>query len=380
MRTSKPKRLLISGTAVALAALSITTASTHAYGAERPAAQPAVNVSYSVDGNLFGVADVSATEAWAVGWSGTSTTGKTLLLHWNGQKWSPVTTPKPVRGTLLGVTEVSSKNIYAVGYQITSSSTSVPLVLHYNGSAWSRVSGTPTVNGEFNAIGQAGSTLLAVGALNAPPMLNMERVGSTWKRLPVPSAAGDLESLVVTGAKDAWAAGVTTNAKTGEEIGDVLLRWNGSSWTSESFPLHGTNENLWNVAGGPGGVVWAVGDSHNNAGTSFTPLSMVWNGSSWRKVTVSAPADSSLGAAAYIPGGTAWAVGGSDFGKHTLILRWTGTAWKQVASPTDGSTSNALYAVAASSTGNAWAVGGEVSGSSTVWKTVILHWNGSSWS
>jgi hypothetical protein len=370
---------VFTGTAVALAALSVTIASTHADGAERPAAEPAVSTSYSVEGTLYGVADVSRTEAWAVGWSGTASTTATLLLRWNGQKWSPVTTPKPVRGALLGVTEINPKDILAVGYQITSSTATVPLVLHWNGSAWSRVAGTPTVNGEFNAIGQAGSTLLAVGGLNSPPMLNMERIGSTWRKLPVPSAPGDLESLVVTGTKDAWAAGVTANPSTDEAIGDVLLRWNGSSWSSVSFPLHGTNENLSHVAAGPGGAVWAVGDSHNNNLTSFTPLSMVWNGLSWRKVAVPAPANSALLGNSFVPGGTAWAAGWSGGGKRSLILRWTGTAWQQVASPSSGSTANPLDGVSASSTGDAWAVGAALTGSKGVWKTVIMHWNGSAW-
>ena len=349
----------MTGTAVALAALGVTTASTTgAHGAERPAAhptaQPAASTSYSVDGYLNDVTDVSRTEAWAVGWSG-SGAAKTLLLHWNGQKWSPVTSPKPVAGVLLGMTKISPTNILAVGFQMTSSTAEVPLILHWNGKAWSKVPGVPAVDGQFSAIGDAGGTLLAVGGLNAPPMLNMERTGSTWKRLPVPSAPGDLESLVVTGTRDAWAAGVTANPSTGDPNGDVLLRWNGSSWKSQSFPLHGTNENLWRLAAGPGGAVWAVGDSHNNAQTTFTPLSMLWNGSSWRKVAVSAPANSQLEGAAFVPGGTAWTVGSAAAGKHALILQWTGTAWKQIASasPASGSYLNYLSAVSASSTTSA---------------------------
>jgi len=49
-----------------------------------------------------------------------------------------------------------------------------------------------------------------------------------------------------------------------------------------------------------------------------------------------------------------WAVG-STAGR-TLILRWDGSQWTRVPSPTPG-TSSQLLAVAASSAGNIWAVG-----------------------
>jgi hypothetical protein len=247
------------------------------------------------------------------------------------------------------------------------------------GRAARRDQDQPEQHLRFNAIGEAGGTLLAVGALVKAPMLLMKRTGTTWKNLPVPSAAGDLESIAVTGSKSAWTAGVILNTKS-NPIGDVLLRWNGNSWKSQSFPLHGANENLWGLGAGPGGAVWAVGGSHNNAGTAFTPLSMVWNGSSWRKVAVPAPANSTLTGVTFIPGGTAWATGNSGDGVHTLILHWTGTAWKQVASPSPGYL-NYASAVSALSASNAWAVGVkavDVSGTG-VWRTLILHWDGRAW-
>ena len=378
MRSTGAKRLIITGIAVALAALSVTTASNSAYGADRPAETPAVTTSYTVNGYLSAVVDVSRTEAFAAGNSGSSNNPTTLLLHWNGQKWAPVTAPKPVTGDLLGLTEVNSKSIFAVGFQVTSSKAIVPLILHWNGSSWSHLSGPAGVQGGFSGIGQAGSTLLAVGASNGDPMLNMERTGNTWKKLPVPSTAGDLLNVIVTGTKSAWAGGITENAKTFSPNGDVLLRWNGSSWKSVSFPLQGTNHELWGMAGGPHGAVWAVGASTNSSGSSSAPLSMLWNGSAWRKVAVPSPADGELDGVGFVPGGTAWAVGDSGFGANTLVLRWTGTAWQKVASPSP------LYdvylnAVSASSTSDAWAVGAGSATATSAWKTIIEHWNGDAW-
>ena len=67
---------------------------------------------------------------------------------------------------------------------------------------------------------------------------------------------------------------------------------------------------------------------------------------------------------------SAWAVGSTASGQ-TLIVRWNGTAWKRIPSPSPaGST---LYGVAATSASNAWAVG------SAGGKTLIERWNGTTW-
>jgi hypothetical protein len=67
----------------------------------------------------------------------------------------------------------------------------------------------------------------------------------------------------------------------------------------------------------------------------------------------------------------AWAVGSVAFNK-TLIIRWNGTAWKHVPSPTYGQLSE-LLGVAATSAGNAWAVGWDLKG------LILQHWNGTAW-
>lgn len=374
-RISRRARLIFIGTATALAALCASS-STPAFGADSPARAPVT--SYSVVGYLASVAAVSPTDAWAVGYTGTSAL-KTLIVHWNGQKWSPVTSPKPIAGWFDGMTEVSPGNIWAVGASGPTNGVNAPLIMHWNGTSWSRLPGVPAVDGGLTAIAQSGNILLTVGGLDKPPMLIMQRIGTKWKTDPAPSSPGTMESIAMTGPDSAWAAGNTTPAgETQPYTGDVMLRWNGTAWKSVSFPLNGTDENLWSLAAGPGGAVWAVGDSHNKASTSYAPISMLWNGRTWRKVTVTAPANSSLFGVSFVRGGTAWAVGQSAAGARTLALHWTGTAWSKVATPNPLPTSDYLNAVSASSPDSAWAVGG--GGTSKSPKTFILHWNGSTWS
>jgi hypothetical protein len=68
----------------------------------------------SPPGALGGVAVVSATDAWTVG---STSTGVTVILHWNGTAWTRVASPAPSGGAdLQGVAATSASNAWAVGY------------------------------------------------------------------------------------------------------------------------------------------------------------------------------------------------------------------------------------------------------------------------
>jgi hypothetical protein len=95
--------------------------------------------------------------------------------------------------------------------------------------------------------------------------------------------------------------------------------------------------------------------------------------------SVSAAAGSGAGPAVVTTRGTLWGVAATSAGKawavgqagtKTLILHWNGSTWKQVPSPGPAA-SNALQGVATSSARNAWAVG--------LGQVLILRWNGTSW-
>src|SRR5205085_4784015 len=91
----------------------------------------------------------------------------------------------------------------------------------------------------------------------------------------------------------------------------------------------------------------------------------------------SASDDELTGVSAVSPSNV-WAVGYSNTrtGDKTLIEHWNGTSWSKVKSPNVTSESS-LAAVSALSSTDAWAVGS--SGVSSV-KTLVEHWNGTTWS
>src|SRR5215469_10539759 len=133
--------------------------------------------------------------------------------------------------------------------------------------------------------------------------------------------------------------------------------------------------------------VWAVGNHSNKT------LIEHWNGRQWRQV----PSPSvrargifynRLNGVATTSFGSAWAVGDiEDFSRtavrfdHTLIEHWNGRRWTRVRSPDPGSgrNYNVLEAVAASSRRDAWAVGWFTSGRYGSEGTLMLHWDGQSW-
>ena len=96
---------------------------------------------------------------------------------------------------------------------------------------------------------------------------------------------------------------------------------------------------------------WAVG---------WNGVIIKWDGSSWS--SVASPTTSSLLSVYMISSDEGWAVGCNG-----VILRWDGSSWSLVTSPTKGS----LASVYMLSSTEGWAVG---------YEGIILRWDGSSWS
>ncbi len=121
------------------------------------------SANQNVDDNvLFDVSAAGTSDAWAVGTfdTGASTTLSTLVEHWNGTAWSVVTSPN--NGTsdnkLLGVAAVSATNAWAVGFGIpTGGAPAQSLAEHWDGSTWSIVTSD---NPDLGFIGLSGVTAL----------------------------------------------------------------------------------------------------------------------------------------------------------------------------------------------------------------------------
>ncbi len=215
--------------------------------------------------------------------------------------------------------------------------------------------------------------------------------GQSWTQVSSPNPAGQghnnsLAGVAATGSGNAWAVG---NYSAGKTTRTLILRWDGAVWTRQASPNPGgppDSAALTGVAASSASSAWAVGSYSN--GKARQTLILRWNAKakSWTRVPSPSPGgaahDSKLTSVAIVSAKDAWAVGyyqtARDF-RQTLILRWNGKSWTQVPTPNPGGPShgNLLFGVTATSARNAWAVGYDTTTSGAT--TLILRWNGKSW-
>ena len=93
---------------------------------------------------FFGLSHVSSKNAWAVGDLAVLPAGAkhTYVLHWNGTKWSHVASPSPTfYNSLTGVKAISAGNVWAIGCHGGNADCAAndTLILHWNGTKWSKV-------------------------------------------------------------------------------------------------------------------------------------------------------------------------------------------------------------------------------------------------
>jgi hypothetical protein len=215
--------------------------------------------------------------------------------------------------------------------------------------------------------------------------------GSTWRIVANPGA-GYLNSVAAVSSQDVWAVGVEPSPVSSAEY-LLVEHWNGTQWSVVSVPIPGqTNSGFNAVVAQAANSVWAAG-FYNGLGFSPQPVIERWDGSTWRVSTTALPGDASAAiysALSVVPGSSQiWATGSVRYGAppsrgrgyfQPLIERWNGSAWQSVASPTlpSGALAGELNDVVALSTTDAWAVGNYTASDHTI-RTLIAHWDGTSW-
>jgi hypothetical protein len=203
-----------------------------------------------------------------------------------------------------------------------------------------------------------------------------------WSIVTTPnsgSGSNQLGALAVVSPTNIWAVG---NSISGSTRKFLRMHWNGSSWTIVNGPNgQGPQNFMTGVSAVSGPDVWAVGFTSNNYGDRAGTIAQHWNGSSWATFpTPNAPGfmASRLYGVAAVSTNDVWAVGDAQTystGK-TLIEHWNGSTWSIVPSPSPG-TYGRLNSVTAVSANDVWAAGNYSNNGLQV--NLILHWNGSTW-
>lgn len=296
-------------------------------------------------GWLNGVAATSARDVWAVGFSG----GRALILHFNGSVWRRVASPAvgSARALLAGVTAISPRNAWAVGGAGNKS-----LIEHWNGSRWRRVlSPSPQRQSFLTGVSAASAgDVWAVGGLSKTLILHWN--GTRWGRVPSPSpgTGAMLEDVTAISASDAWATGSYGR-------GALVLHWDGTSWRRARSPAVRSGAGLTGISGTSPRSLWAVG-----ATGGFPPFAAIGGGSAMPGSGTARPTPAATAAPAAEP----------------LILHWNGTAWRRIKVPAPAN-GGMLLGVDAVSGHNAWAVGCTRTFGSVKARPLVLHWNGTAW-
>jgi hypothetical protein len=299
---------------------------------------PSPNVA-SADSYLEAVAAVSVTNVWAVGGSQQSGTfiGLTLVEHWNGSAWSIIPSPNPNPASVLfGIAAVSASDVWAVGYTFDNAvMLNRTLIEHWNGTAWSVVpspnaslpgprSGLPGQNMLFAVTAISADDIWAVGNTSSSTGALIEHWnGSAWSIMPLlAGVSGALRAVAAVSSSDVMA------------IGSTALHWNGTSWSEITSPPQvevGMSDYLTGVVVLPGTTYYlVVGSEQAQLGVAqrvpthggiagpksgfptSKPLALLWTGSQWDiepPVSLSSVTNGLSGVAAGSTVNAIWAVG-----------------------------------------------------------------------
>jgi hypothetical protein len=186
-----------------------------------------------------------------------------------------------------------------------------------------------------------------------------------------------------------WAAGsILTLIGCCQEAFPLFEHYDGTSWTATTDESN-LNSFISGITAIATNDVWAVGDVGAIGGT-FTEH---YDGSTWTAVASPSPGngENALLGVTGVASDDVWAVGfyvataNQDRPQKTLVEHWDGTSWTVVPSPNLGgnnsqSVSNELRGVIAVSTNDVWAFGDSDAFGPEQLTNLVIHWDGTKWS
>jgi hypothetical protein len=208
--------------------------------------------------------------------------------------------------------------------------------------------------------------------------------GTAWAITVSPNVGQDDNSLLevdAVSANDVWAVGYYIS-----DLGliqTLAQHWDGTRWSVIPTPNNGLQDNLLNsVDAVSANDVWAVGYYVNKQGITQT-LIQHWDGTRWSIVPSpnAGAGENLLRDVAVVSARDIWAVGYHIIPRgiyRTLVMHWDGSTWSVVPSPNVASETQ-LYSVSVVAANDVWAVG-YYRDTRSVIRTLTIHWDGSAWS
>ncbi len=221
----------------------------------------------------------------------------------------------------------------------------------------------------------------SAGSFQVSTTLAMAWNGTAWSTMSTPNnGSNELLSVSCVSASSCVAVGGAGTPFSGTTLAMV---WDGSAWSAVSSPSPspGSNNKLMSVSCTSASNCVAVGFS--GMMNQETTLAMVWDGSAWSVVSSPNPGTGFVGnklnSVTCLSASSCVAVGSTSQGGlgQTLVMSWDGSTWSVVSSPNASGTNDELRSVSCASASDCVAVGYT---RTTPVSTLVMAWNGTAWS
>lgn len=197
---------------------------------------------FSTGSELQKVLAFSANDVYAVGdFHSDRQEALPMVLHFDGAKWSVVALPTLSKGqhaALTAIGGISNTDFWVAGAGSVAGSNGTPLVLHFDGQQFTPVS-FPVNSVEFGGIAAiATDDVWATG--NDGQTMAAHWDGKVWTRFSTPiGGAGtfsSLRGLSAISSTDVWASGDVTDFRHGFLSQNLVEHFDGHSWTISPTP------------------------------------------------------------------------------------------------------------------------------------------------
>jgi hypothetical protein len=192
----------------------------------------AVTVPSGYSQNLYDVSASGPDNAWAL--RSDFLAAQDVFVYWNGKVWT-VGDPAPTGITLTSVTTSSAKLAYATG--ISSTGVGKSVILKFNGTKWSSLT-LPKVaaHAGLDAVSMRGKSAWAVGDGSKGAVV-VHSAGGAWKTEKSPAKNYQLVSVSAGSATRAYAVGYFDVAGSGNPPRTFFDVRKGHSWKGEPSKL-----------------------------------------------------------------------------------------------------------------------------------------------
>jgi hypothetical protein len=246
-------------------------------------------------------------------------TAANAVARWDGAAWEGFGN---TTGTINAVAAGPDGTVYVGGYLSTVAGVVVRGAARWDGTTW-----TPLGNGpgaSVYAMDTAPDGTLYVGTTDNR-VLRWD--GTAWSPVGsgLPTGLNELYSITV------GVDGLVYIGGRRYDNGQGIRRWNGTAWEPVGAGLLG---NVWSLAVGPDGRLYAGGEFIRRTATDPSASVARWDGTSWTVIGAVTPgSEVPVNALAFAPNGDLYAGGYFETMNGVPLrnlARWDGTAWFEV--------------------------------------------------